>query len=69
MAASRNAIFLLLFLIKNETVIGIIGNTQGVSNAVSPLKKARINNPMKPSLFSSPAMPLNVFAAPDFPLR
>ena len=69
MAASRKAIFLLLFLIKNETVIGIIGNTQGVSNAVSPLKKARINNPMKPSLFSSLAMPLKVLAATDFPLR
>ena len=29
----------LAFLVKKETVSGIIGNTQGVSNAINPPKK------------------------------
>ena len=31
--------------IKKETVIGIIGKTQGVSSAANPLRKAKKNNP------------------------
>jgi hypothetical protein len=34
----------LAFLVKKETVSGIIGNTQGVSKAINPPKKC-INTP------------------------
>jgi len=37
----------LLALVKYETVIGIIGNTHGVSNAAKPLKKEIKNNILK----------------------
>ena len=67
MAASRKAIFLLLFLMKNETVMGIIGNTQGVSNAVRPLRNAKMNKPMKPLLCSWFSWPLNVLMAMALP--
>ncbi len=43
---SLNAIFLFLIRIKNETVIGIMGKTQGVSSAAKPLINAKMNNPM-----------------------
>lgn len=42
---------LLLFcLVKNETVSGIIGNTQGVNNAKSPPKNPKIKIPHNPVL-------------------
>ena len=58
---SLNAIFLFLFLIKNETVIGIIGNTQGVNNAANPLISAKMNKPQELSLVSALCTPLKVF--------
>ena len=65
-AASRNAILRLLFLMKNETVMGIMGNTQGVSKAVNPLTNAKMNNPKNPLLCSSLACPLKVFKGNTF---
>ena len=41
-----------LCLVKKLTVIGIIGNTQGVSKAVKPNKKAIRKVPNKPFVFS-----------------
>src|SRR5688572_554496 len=35
-------------LVKNDTVIGIIGKTQGVSNAKSPCRIANQRNPKRP---------------------
>ena len=43
------AFLLVAFFVKNETVRGIIGNTQGVSNATNPPRKPRKkrrNNPV-----------------------
>ena len=39
--------FVLDFFVKKETVIGIIGKTQGVNNAAKPLKNATKNNIQK----------------------
>ena len=55
------ALFLLCF-VKKLTVIGIIGNTQGVNNAVNPNKKAIINvlkSPLLGSFFSDTAIELS----------
>jgi len=41
----------LLCFVKKLTVIGIIGNTQGVNNARRPPKKAVIKNQKNPSSF------------------
>src|SRR5215468_1825821 len=38
-------------LVKNETVIGIIGNTHGVSNANNPCSNANQMNPNSPRFF------------------
>ncbi len=35
-----------LLLVKNVTVMGNIGKTQGVTTAISPPKKANIKKPM-----------------------
>ena len=42
----------LLCFVKKLTVIGIIGNTQGVNNAANPEKKAMKNMAHKPPLDS-----------------
>ena len=41
--------------VKKLTVIGIIGNTQGVSNAARPAKKASTIKPQSEAISSSPA--------------
>ena len=41
--------------VKKLTVIGIIGNTQGVSNAARPAKKASTIKPQREAVSSSPA--------------
>ncbi len=62
-AVSLRAMALFLFRMKNETVIGIIGNTQGVSKAVNPLKKAKIKSPHMFSELSCDACPLKVLTS------
>src|SRR6185369_7995615 len=67
------AAFVLLCLVKKLTVIGIIGNTQGVSKAKRPPKKPAINNPNKvlSAFFTGAATNSGVFsigmAAGDVP--
>ena len=41
-----------LFLVKKETVIGNIGNTQGVSTAINPPSNAKIKKPRNDSCLS-----------------
>ena len=48
----------LLALVKYETVIGIIGNTHGVSNAAKPLKKEIKNKSQKFLLFFEAELPI-----------
>ena len=46
---------------KNETVIGIIGKTQGVSNARNPIEIAKMINDPRPSVIaSSTIVPLSL---------
>ena len=52
MAFRIPAALLLLCLVKKLTVIGIIGNTQGVSKAANPDRKAMKNIDHKPLCFS-----------------
>ena len=47
-------IFVTALLVKNETVNGIIGKTQGVSKAIKPPKKPRKNKLSKLLPLTSP---------------
>src|SRR3954471_6155061 len=55
------AFLVVAFLVKNETVKGIIGNTHGVSNATRPPINPRINN------LSKPVEPVEEFTVADVP--
>ena len=46
------AFFVLAFLVKKETVSGIMGNTQGVSSATSPPINPRKKSVIKPLLLA-----------------
>ncbi len=50
--------FVCVELVKNVTVIGIIGNTQGVFNAVIPARNAKKRNTIK-LVFSPDLFPLS----------
>ena len=51
------------FLVKKETVSGIIGKTHGVSNATKPPKNPIINNDNKPLLCVATILPDDNVAA------
>ena len=61
MAFRIPAALFLLCLVKKLTVIGIIGNTQGVSKAANPDKKAIKNIDQRPFCFSGLEGDVSVF--------
>ena len=59
------SVLFLALPVKKLTVIGIIGNTQGVSNAARPAKKASTIKPQREAVSSSPANSSVVEAAAE----